>query len=152
MPRAARLVFALLAWALAGTAHAQSFHVQGYLDLRAGGSDAEDDSWLDGGLGKTRFGNGDRGMTGAGALAADWQLAPSLLASAEAQYEPAARRPLDLIDAWLRWRPVSTTPWRWSAKAGMFFPPVSLENDGIGWTSTWTLTPSAINRSPRRWL
>ena len=28
---------------------------------------------------------------------------------------------------------------------GAFFPPISLENDGIGWTSRWTLTPSAIN-------
>lgn len=145
MPRAGRRAAVLLACLVAGAAQAQSVHVQGYLDLRAGGSDADDDSWLDGGLGKTRFGDGDGGITGAGALAADWQLTPSVLASAEAQYVPAARRPLDVIDAWVRWRPVSTTPWRWSAKAGMFFPPVSLENDGVGWTSTWTLTPSAIN-------
>jgi hypothetical protein len=40
---------------------------------------------------------------------------------------------------------VSLTPWRWSLKAGSFFPPVSLENDAIGWTSPWTVTPSAIN-------
>lgn len=136
---------ALLACAAAATAHAQSVSVQGYLDVRAGGSNTHEDSWLDGGLGKTRFGEGDGGITGAGAIAADWQATPSLLASAQAQYVPAARRPLDLLDAWVRWRPVSTTPWRWSAKAGMFFPPVSLENDGVGWTSTWTLTPSAIN-------
>jgi hypothetical protein len=45
----------------------------------------------------------------------------------------------------VRYRPVSTTAWRWSVKAGAFFPPVSLENDEIGWTSTWTLTPSSIN-------
>ena len=30
-------------------------------------------------------------------------------------------------------------------KAGAFFPPGSLENDQIGWTSPWTITPSAIN-------
>jgi hypothetical protein len=29
-------------------------------------------------------------------------------------------------------------------KGGAFFAPISLENDGIGWTSTWTLTRSAI--------
>ncbi|MGN6512031.1 MAG: hypothetical protein ACTHKZ_00425 [Lysobacteraceae bacterium] len=143
--RGAVLACMLLAGLFAGTAHAQSLHVQGYLDLRVGGSDAGDASWLDGGLGKARFGDGDGGATGAGAITADWQLTPSLLASAEAQYVPAARRPLDVIDAWVRWRPVSTTPWRFSARGGMFFPPVSLENDGVGWTSTWTLTPSAIN-------
>ena len=30
-------------------------------------------------------------------------------------------------------------------KGGAFFPPISLENEGIGWTSIWTLTPSTIN-------
>lgn len=145
MPRISHSACALLACALAGTAHAQAVSFQGYLDLRVGGSNSHEDSWLDGGLGKTRFGDGDGGFSGAGALAAHWQATPSLLASTDLQYVPAARRPLDVIDAWVRWRPVSTTPWRWSAKAGMFFPPISLENDGVGWTSTWTLTPSAIN-------
>jgi hypothetical protein len=30
-------------------------------------------------------------------------------------------------------------------KAGAFFPTISLENDDIGWTSPYTLTPSAVN-------
>ena len=33
----------------------------------------------------------------------------------------------------------------WSVKAGAFFPTISLENDDLGWTSPYTLTPSAIN-------
>jgi hypothetical protein len=33
----------------------------------------------------------------------------------------------------------------WSVKAGAFFPTISLENDDIGWTSPYSLTPSAIN-------
>ncbi len=37
------------------------------------------------------------------------------------------------------------TPWRWSLKLGAFYPPISLENTDVGWTSPWTLTPSAIN-------
>ncbi|NUS39299.1 MAG: hypothetical protein HOQ02_09795 [Lysobacter sp.] len=143
--RLAQAASALLACAIGGSAGAQSFDVKGYFDLRVGRSDAREDNWLEGGLAKTRFGAGDGGVTGAAAIAADWQPTPSLFASAEVQYVPAARRPLDVIDAWVRWRPVSTTPWRWSAKAGMFFPPVSLENDGVGWTATRTLTPSAID-------
>lgn len=140
-----RLGLALAACCAAGASQAQSLAVDGFLDLRAVGTDLRADSWLDGGLGKTRFGAHDDGLSGSGAIAANLQLTPALLASAEAQYVPGARRPLDLIDAWVRYRPVSTTPWRWSSKVGMFFPPISLENDGIGWTSTWTLTPSAIN-------
>lgn len=116
----------------------------GSLDLRVA-SPAQAQDWGDGGLGKTRFGGDDVATAVSGVLGASWQLAPSLLASAELQAQPEQWRPVDLLEAWVRWRPVSTTPWRWSARAGVFFPPVSLENDGPGWTSPWTLTPSAIN-------
>ena len=80
-----------------------------------------------------------------GALAAHVQLAPAWLASAQVQVLPDQRHPLDLLDASLRYRPVSTTAWRWSVRAGAFFPPISLENAGVGWTSPWTLSPSAID-------
>jgi hypothetical protein len=30
-------------------------------------------------------------------------------------------------------------------RAGAFFPPLSLENEQVGWSSFWTVTPSAIN-------
>ena len=125
-------------------AGAQSLSVQGFVEMRVV-SGAKQAAWLDGGLGKTRFGDGDAGIRGAGGLSLAWQATPSLLASASAQYVPGLHEPLDLIDATLRYRPASTTPTRWTATAGMFFPPVSLENDGVAWTSPWTLTPSAVN-------
>lgn len=116
----------------------------GYLDLRIAAPASQQD-WSDGGLGKTRFGDGDLAGAATGAVGGSLQLAPEWLASAEFQYRPGQARAIDLLEAWVRWRPVSTTPWRWSARAGVLFPPVSLENDGPGWTSPWTLTPSAIN-------
>jgi hypothetical protein len=132
----------LLAWAC-GPAAAQSVSWQGYIDARIAAPSAEQD-WGDGGLGKTRFGAGsDAAFTGA--LSGAFQITPSLLGTATLQLRGDQRRPLDLLDASLRWRPVSTNAWRWSVKGGAFFPPVSLENDAIGWTSEWTLTPSAIN-------
>jgi hypothetical protein len=132
--------------AAAGGAHAQAVAPQwhGYAELRAGTADGER-SWLDGGLGKARFGDGAPALRPAAVLAMDWQLAPSWLASAQVQYQDGQRRPFGVLEAWVRVRPVSTTPWRWSLKLGAFFPPVSLENDGVGWTSPWTLTPSAMN-------
>ncbi|RZA13749.1 MAG: hypothetical protein EOP93_19685, partial [Lysobacteraceae bacterium] len=134
-------------WLLAGLAcapsNAQSLATQGYLDLRVAAPASQQD-WSDGGLGKTRFGGSSHAAPG-GALAIAWQATPELLASATLPVQSDQRRPLDVLDASLRWRPVSTTAWRWSAKAGAFYPPVSLENDAIGWTSAWTLTPSAIN-------
>ncbi|MBV8167530.1 MAG: hypothetical protein JO021_12100, partial [Alphaproteobacteria bacterium] len=106
----------------------------------------DEKSWRDGGLGKLRYGGHDieptiGELSGIGRV----QLLPELSAYAHARVEPDQRSGVDLIEAYTRYRPVSTTPLRWSVKAGAFFPPISLENDGIGWTSLWTLTPSAIN-------
>lgn len=123
------------------TWHAVTWH--GYVDFRAAASGGERE-WSDGGLGKMRFGDGNRSAVG-GALAGTFQLTPEWLASADVQYLPDQRHPLDLLDASIRYRPVSTTPWRWSTRVGAFFPPISLENDNTGWTSPWTLSPSAIN-------
>jgi hypothetical protein len=128
-----------------GTSNAIDLDVHGYLDLRWV-DPADTRGWTDGGLGKTRWGDGDDGLRfGGAALALGWQATPSLRAFVELQAQSDGDPRVDLTVATLRWRPVSTTPWRWTATAGVFFPPVSLENDGIGWTSRWTLSPSAIN-------
>jgi hypothetical protein len=141
-PRPRRLRWGWLAGlACIGGVDAQSVAWHGYLDLRVA-SGPDERAWSDGGLGKTRFGRGDATDV-EGVLSGAFQLAPEWLAVSELQYRPGREHPLDLLDAWIRYRPVSTTPWRWSVKAGAFFPPVSLENDAVGWTSPWTLTPSA---------
>jgi hypothetical protein len=136
----------LITGLLPGCVLAQDFEWHGYVDVRAV-SPSDETSWSDGGLGKSRFGNGNglEGRFGGAALAGTWHFAPEWVAVAEAQVQGEAHPHVDLLDAYLRFRPVSTTPWRWSTKLGVFFPPISLENDGVGWTSTWTLTPSAIN-------
>jgi hypothetical protein len=145
--RLASAVLAAFGLASAGVAQAQAVAPQwhGHAELRVGHAGGDDRSWLDGGLGKVRFGAGSADPQPAAALAMAWQLAPAWLVSTQLQYQDGQRRPFGVLDAWVRWRPVSTTPWRWSVKAGAFFPPISLENDGIGWTSPLTLTPSAIN-------
>jgi hypothetical protein len=136
-----------IALACAGVAPsgARAADVRGYLDCRLV-AHAQERSWVDGGLGKTRFGSGGTslGCVQAGLVVAAQPL-PSLLAVAGLQAQTSGRDELVLLEAYLRWRPVSITPWRWSLKAGAFFPPVSLENDAIGWTSPWTLSSSAIN-------
>ncbi len=49
------------------------------------------------------------------------------------------------MESYVAWHPQPDGDWRWSLKAGAFFPPISLENTDLGWTSPYTLTPSAIN-------
>ena len=126
-------------------ASAQDLHAQGFLEARVPAYDGDEVSWTDGGLGKTRFGEGSDGFEPAGALSLSWQLSESFIAVADLQAQGQASPELGVISAWVRWRPVSLSPWRWSVRAGAFFPPISLENDGVGWTSRWTLTPSAID-------
>lgn len=138
-------VHAALAALLASAgAAADDVTFQGYVDVRAVAAD-DTRTWTDGGLGKTRWGDDSGVHFGGAALAASWQMSPSLLAFAEVQLQEDAEPAFDLQTAYLRWRPVSTTRWRFGLRGGVFFPPVSLENDGIGWTSRWTLSPSAIN-------
>jgi len=107
-----------------------------------------DRSYLDGGLGKLHFGNddGDPSVHFVEAIAEGRaQITPEFLAVVTGRFDPDHGPAVDLLDAWVRYRPVSTDEWFWSVKAGAFFPPMSLENEEIGWTSFWTLTPSAIN-------
>lgn len=134
----------LLALARAAGAE-QDVDLHGYLDCRLI-APASERSWTDGGLGKTRFGDGGFTATCAQAgLVGTWQATPALLALMDLQYATTGRDTLSLLEAYLRYRPVSTRPLRASVKVGAFFPPISLENDAVGWTSPWTLTPSAIN-------
>jgi len=124
---------------------AQDVDLHAYIDGRLVAAPGET-SWTKGGLGKTRFGDGgtDAQFGGAG-LVGTAQLTPALLALGEIQFQTTDRPTVSVIEAYVRYRPVSLSRWRWSVRVGAFLPPISLENDAIGWTSPWTLTPSAIN-------
>jgi hypothetical protein len=141
-----RAVFALLiCCAGSNVARADDLSFQGYVDARMIASPNEQ-SWLQGGLGKLRFGSA--GFTGRFVEAvgeADWHVVPELTLVTVLRVEPEQRTGVDALEAYARYRPVSTGDWQMSVKAGAFFPPISLENDDIGWTSPYTLTPSAIN-------
>ena len=128
-----------LSLALAGQAHAQSLH--GLADLRLGTSDGEK-SWLEGGFGKA--GRTDFGLSQA---VLEWRapLGFSTSAVASLQYQPDVSPALDLDEAYLKFKAPPMAAGRFSARAGFFYPPVSLEHTGAGWTTPDTLSASAIN-------
>jgi len=138
-----RLVTILvLATCVSGLAQGAEF--DGYADVRLVAPPSTD-AYRDGGLGKLRYGAGDA-SAGLGDLVARLRAdegAWSMQAEgrANADYGPA----LDLLDAFVRYAPRSNTQWVWSVRAGAFFPPLSLENEQVGWSSFWTVTPSAID-------
>lgn len=126
---------------------AADFSFDGYVDARMVVPSGEK-SWIDGGLGKFRFGAGQPSpnfrfaeAVGQGAVAVTSELHGVVLA----RLEPEDRAGVDLIESYVSWLPEASGALRWSAKAGAFMPPASLENDDLGWTSPYTLTPSAIN-------
>ena len=139
----------LAAWAILfpSAAGAVDLSLDGYADFRLI-VPSNQVSWQGGGLGKLRFGAEDgrpdlqftEAAAGITAL-----ITPELIGVATARVANRGYTTVDLLEGYLRYRPVSTSRWRWSIKGGAFFPPVSLENSEIGWTSPWTLTPSAIN-------
>jgi hypothetical protein len=141
------LLAALMVLGSCPSAGAAEFSFDGYADLRMI-FPSNQVGWLDGGLGKLRYGSEQNSpdfrvaeVVGQGVA----QITPGLMAMGVVRYSPEQRTFLDVVEAYVRWRPVSTSPVRFSLEAGAFFPPISLENTEIGWTSPWTLTPSAIN-------
>jgi hypothetical protein len=153
--KAALFAVVLAALAFGGVARAEPDlfsrdTVFGLVDLRAAAGEGET-SWIDGGFGKTRFGgDGDGGWRGHAAMADAillWKPRFSWDVSAvvDAEVQPGPDYRADLGEAYLVYRPVPHSDWRFSGRLGYFYPPVSLEHDGPGWTLTRTITPSAIN-------
>jgi len=138
-------ILLVAALGLAQAGRAQDISGGGYIDLRLVNSSGERAA-VDGGLGKTRYGDGGNAFHLAeAALYGNAQLTEDILVFADLRYEPSQRTAVDLLESYIRYRPLSLSRWRWSVKAGAFFPPISEENTAPGWTSPWTLTPSAIN-------
>ncbi|MGQ0558050.1 MAG: hypothetical protein ACT4OE_00430 [Sphingosinicella sp.] len=119
------------------------------LDLRVAGADGER-SWLDGGFGKGRFGSRDGDFDFEPALAnAQLIWRPSIAWNVDGHLAIAAQhgqdQPVDVTEAYLRWRPVPRSATRFAARAGLFWPPVSMEHEGEAWSVRHMLTPSAIS-------
>ena len=123
--------------------------VKGYVEGRAVAT-GRTRSWEDGSLGKTRFGGsvggGQRALARVEATAVarvmfgfDWTGIIHVTANEEQHV------PVDIIEAFVQYKPAPRGAMGFSAKAGVFFLPVSLENSGLAWTSPYTITSSAIN-------
>src|SRR3954470_7610543 len=110
------LIFAV---ALPSAALAQiDYGMSGYVDLRLV-APSDEKSWLQGGLGKTRYGDGDSNFQFAALVGQGYVLlTPEILAVAVLRIEPEQRTVVDALEGYIRYRPVSTSPWRWSVKGG----------------------------------
>jgi hypothetical protein len=118
--------------------------VSGLIDLRLGAADGET-SWIDGGLGKGRFGDGGQVALGESSIVWNPRFSSRLGAVIIAQSQQAQDRVVDAGEAYLTYRGDMAGSLRLNARAGLIYPPISLEHDGLEWSVPDTITPSAIN-------
>jgi len=142
-------LLAILIAAYSLPAHADenfgALSVSGYADFRVIAPPHET-AWLNGGLSKFRYGDDAGNFRFAEAVVQGrYKFDDELSAVLVLRGEPEQRIGIDMLEGYVSWHPASDGPFSWSVKAGAFFPTISLENDDLGWTSPYTLTPSAIN-------
>jgi hypothetical protein len=145
--RSGLALLAVLAVALMTPAQAfeisDDLTISGYASLR-GVAPADQASWLQGGLGKFRYGGKQYGGA-EGVVQAELKLGDQFHAVTVLRAEPQTPGVVDALETYLRYDDAGANNLSWSVKAGAFFPTISLENDDVGWASPYSLTPSAIN-------
>lgn len=123
---------------------------EGLIDLRAIGASGQP-SYVDGGFGRTRYGGTSSGAFKGQLSLADaalvWkpQLTWALGAVVDVEHQDGQQHPIDLVQAYLTLRPTPHGDTRFSARAGLFYPPISEEHEGPTWAVANSITPSAIN-------
>jgi hypothetical protein len=119
------------------------------IDFRVVLTDGER-SFTDGGFGKSRFGGGGdsldvHAVPAAAELVWHGPIAWNVAGTVAVAYQDEQDQPVDLIQAFVTWRPVPRGSTRFSARAGLYWPEISLEHEGPAWQVADMITPSAIN-------
>lgn len=123
--------------------------IKGLVDLRVGyvTSDSTLDTYLSGDYGKFSNNQGFALSIAQVALQyqADWEnnISGRVVLNG---FSDSFSTNAGLTEAFLQYKSLpSATGWRYRAKAGLFYPKISMENIATGWSSPYTLTSSVIN-------
>ena len=150
LPVLASAVLALAAPARAEVDLISAETLSGLVDLRLAMADGET-AWTRGGYGKARFGGGHDGELRFAAQLAEaavsWKPRVGWAWSGvvTAQYQPGQDHGIDLVEAYVAYKPVPSSPIRVSGRAGLFWPSISQEHGDPFWGASYSITPSAIN-------
>lgn len=149
MSRFAAIIVATIGLTAASQARADAVlfsrdTLSGIVDLRLGAADGET-AWIDGGLGKARFGDNAKPALGEATLVWNPRLSSRFGAVITGQSQQGQDRVVDFGEAYLTYRGDLAGGVRLNARAGLLWPQISLEHDGLEWSVPDTITPSAIN-------
>jgi hypothetical protein len=103
--------------------------------------------WTEGFVGKLRYDENTDGLMISRAFADyEFHLTDTIRLNAAIEaYDDDLGSTLDFTEAYMEWRPVPRSQNRYRLKVGAFYPRISFENTGPGWSSPYTLNSSAIN-------
>jgi hypothetical protein len=102
------------------------------------------DAWTDGGAGKLRYPDG--GTTDARILLHyRGRLTPTVSITAAADFDGTDDNAAGLTELAVDWRPIPLSRNRHRLRAGAIYPPFSVENGAVAWSSPFGLSYSAVN-------
>jgi hypothetical protein len=129
-----------------GTERSDRYQLIGAADLSFIHSNDDLDSWLYHGNGKLRYDEAHDGLR-LNRIFIDFtgRLLPTLSGRFVASMNNDVAEAVDITDAYLEWRPVPRSAWRFRSRLGAFYPRLSLENIDAGWSSPYALSSSVIN-------
>jgi hypothetical protein len=116
------------------------------MDLSAPSASTPLGSWAAGGLGKLRYDDSDR-TPNLSRFVGEYRrrITPTIWGDVVADWADDGTSGLGITEAYIDWRPIPKSRIRHRWRFGAFYPPFSLENTGLGWSSPWTISSSAIN-------
>lgn len=122
-----------------------SAHVKGLLQVSAINADSQT-SWQERGVGLYRFDSDTEGVLlsqGLLDLRTDLTSAWSAHGVINAYQDPEPT--VGFTQAYLQYKPLTQSKYKWHVRIGGFYPLLSLENPDMGWLSPYNYTNSAIN-------
>lgn len=116
------------------------------IDIGIVAVDSPVDSWTEDGLGKLRFDEDNDGLRLNHAfLDYRGRITDTVNARATLMLNDDLSNRLDIIEAYIEYRPVPDSAWRTRWRFGAFYPHFGMENVDVAWTTPYTLSSSTIN-------
>ncbi|RYY02002.1 MAG: hypothetical protein EOO53_14795 [Gammaproteobacteria bacterium] len=127
---------------VASSAYAE---ISGMIDVRLVSAD-DTPTWPYEGLGKQRFDSEHDGIKlGQAVVDIKGNLTDTITGKLSFNGYDDRSGFADITEAYLQWKPLPFETYQIKVKLGAFYPAISLENNGVGWTNLWMLSTSAIN-------